>query len=304
MIRRVIVSSLAVALVTLAGCSIQPEESAPPQLDSVPSVAVNQQLADQVPTAIRADGKLTFAIDPNYPPMEMMDGDYLRGADVDLAIEVAALLGLQPEFDATGFSNVIPSVAINQFELGISAMWVTDPSAGLVNMVDYFKAGTAMAVRIDDTQPKNSHDGLCGYRVSVEEGSDFIDDMVATSRRCESQGKKGITIIATTGQTEATNLLINDKVDAMIADSPVVAYAVAQSKSELLAVGPPVHVRPYGIAVNPQQKELTQVVAQAVQYLIDSGVYQQILQRWHVQEGAIAKSVVRPATSGSPQSGQ
>lgn len=294
-------SSLAVVLVTLAGCSIETPAAQPPLLDQVPAVAVNQQLAAQVPSSIRADGRLTFAIDPNYPPMEMMDGDYLRGVDVDLAVEISSLLGLSPEFDTTGFSNIIPSVAINQYELGISAIWVDDPSAGLVNMVEYFKAGTAMAVRVDDTQPANSRQGLCGYRVSIEEGSSYIDDMVAISQRCVKQGGKPITIIATNSQVDATALLVNDKVDAMIADSPVVSYAVANSNGTMISVGPSVNVRPYGIAVNPHDSGFSQTVAAAVQNLIDSGVYQQILTKWHVQEGAITTAKVHPAAvSRSP----
>lgn len=276
----------------LSACAVGQASDQSHQLEPIPSVSLNPAIAAMIPEHVRQDGILTFAIDPNYAPMEILVGNQLKGVDVELAQAISQVVGLTPEFDLTSFSNVVPSVAINQYELGISALWADNSAAALVDMVTYMQAGTAMAVHLDDSAPKNSKSGLCGFRVSVEEGTEFIDTMVANSEKCVAQGKTGITIVATNTQDQATALLVEDKVDAMIADSTVVEYVVAQAAGRLAVVGKPVAVRPYGIAVNPNHHDFSMAIAAAIQYLIDTGVYQQILSKWHVSTDGIAKSEV------------
>ena len=79
----------------------------------------------------------------------------------------------------------------------------------------------------------------------------------------------------------------------MVGDSPTVAYTVARSNGSIIAVGQPADIRPYGIAVSPMYPELTKATQQAVQQLIDSGVYGQILDKWQIPQGAIKTAEIR-----------
>ena len=60
------------------------------------SVTVDQELADQVPSAISSDGTITVGTDATYAPNEFLDpdGQTVIGFDVDLFKAVAAKLGL------------------------------------------------------------------------------------------------------------------------------------------------------------------------------------------------------------------
>jgi len=266
----------------------------------LPVPVPDQQLAAQVPDSIRADGRLLIATDPSYPPLGMERDGVIEGFDIDLATAIAGLLGLQPEFRRIPFSNVIPSVAINQHEMGISAMWARDYPANYVNMVTYLEAGIELAAQKGTRAPTNAKLGLCGRSVSVVEGTTYIDALVELSTTCRAQGRKPIQIEARLDQASATVALSAGAVDAMLADGPVVQYAVRESNGQLVTVGTPIGVRPYGIAVNRDQSELSQLVRDTVQAIIDSGLYRQMLATWGLESGAVSESELILATAPQP----
>jgi polar amino acid transport system substrate-binding protein len=137
----------------------------------------------------------------------------------------------------------------------------------------------------------------CGERVA-EEGTGHRHPREGL--RARSFGKAPIDIRPANNQQRASKLLEDGSTNAMVGDSPTVAYTVARSNGEIVAVGDPADIRPYGIAVSPMYPELTKATQQAVQQLIDSGVYAQILEKWQIPLGAIKTSEVlygaNPAT--------
>lgn len=79
----------------------------------------------------------------------------------------------------------------------------------------------------------------------------------------------------------------------MLADSPVVAYAVTTTDGALDAVGEPYDTAPYGIVLAKDQGSFAAAVQGAVQALIDDGTYATVLEKWNVSDGAIPTSEVR-----------
>lgn len=290
---------LSVLALLMTGCSETPGEttlSAP----TITTPAPDQKLAARVPDAIRASGNLLIATDPSYPPLEMERDGVVEGFDIDLATAIAGLLGLRPEVRRTPFSNVIPSVIINEHDVGISAMWTNDPPANYVNMVTYLKAGIELAAQKRTRAPTNAKLGLCGHSVSVVEGTTYIDSLVELSKTCRARGQKPIQIDTRLDQAGATASLREGSVDAMLADGPVVQYAVRESNGQLITVGTPIGVRPYGIAIHPDQSAFAQLVRDTVQAIIDSGLYAQMLATWGLESGAISKSELIRSTATEP----
>ena len=95
-------------------------------------------------------------------------------------------------------------------------------------MVSYFVAGTAWAVPVDNPGDV-SPDSACGKKVAVQKATVQVDDITARSEECLTSGESEITIDQYTLQTDATTAVVSGKDDAMLADSPVVAYAVKQT---------------------------------------------------------------------------
>ncbi|MEI8082771.1 MAG: transporter substrate-binding domain-containing protein [Actinomycetes bacterium] len=293
--------SLAIVLATalsllVTGCSTTAETRTS---DPLPAIRVDAGLADSVPAAYKADGVLTVATDPTYPPLEFTDAGVLRGVDIDLARAIGAVLGMRVEFTSVPYDTIVPSTAIGRFDLAIAAIWATDPESALANMVTYYQAGTSYAVRVGTHGPTSVGLGLCGHSVAVEEGTELVDSLVATSKKCQAANLARITIHACDNQALATAALLDGSVQAMAADSPVITYTLAQNPNALAPLGTVSNLRPYGIATPSADQQWAQTVRGAVQQLIDGGQYAEILARWNDSAGAISKSEVLPAHPGS-----
>ncbi len=277
----------------VAGVSACSTTAQPADPQPYPGVSADPALSALVPENVRRDGNLAIVTDADYPPLEFIENKQLVGADIDLGRAIAAKFGLTPNFQQTPFSNVVASVAIQEFELGISALWADNPEASLANMVTYYQADTQVAIRKSETIPTTGTGRFCGESVAVEEGTEYIDTLVKLSAACKRLGKPPIDIRPANNQQRASKLLEDGTTNAMVGDSPTVAYTVARSNGSIIAVGQPADIRPYGIAVSPMYPELTKATQQAVQQLIDSGVYGQILDKWQIPQGAIKTAEIR-----------
>src|SRR6266536_3482703 len=240
---------------------------------------VDQALAAKVPAAVKADGKLLIGTDSTYAPSEFLDtdGKTVIGFDVDLFNAVAAKLGLTTQWTSAKFDAIIPGVESGKYEVGVSSFTINDERKQQVNMISYFNAGTQWGTKKGNPtgiQPDNA----CGKKVAVQ----------------TSTGKPAITIDRYQGQDQATASVVSGKDDAMLADSPVVAYAVKQTNGQLELLGDIYDSAPCGYVVKKDQSDFAQALSGAVAALLSDGTYKQILSKWGVDAGAISSSAVNP----------
>jgi polar amino acid transport system substrate-binding protein len=260
---------------------------------ATPSTAVDAALAAKVPAAIKSTGKIAIGTDSTYAPSEFLDADgkTVIGFDVDLFNAVAGKLGLKTEWQTAKFDDIIPGVGSGKYQIGVSSFTINDERKKQVNMVSYFSAGTQWAAKKGATiDPENA----CGKRIAVQTGTVQVDDITARGKKCTDGGKPAITIDQYQAQGDATAAVISGKDEAMLADSPVSAYAVKQTSGQLALVGSIYESAPYGYAVGKDQTEFAQALQGAVQSLITDGTYKTILTKWGVDTGAITTSAVNP----------
>jgi polar amino acid transport system substrate-binding protein len=303
---RTIPVALACAALVLAGCgsggdgsgsSAAPTSAGAAASSAIPVPAKDDALAAQVPQTVSADGKIVFGTDASYPPNEFTaeDGTTIIGMDVDLGTAVAQKLGLTAEFQNSAFPGIIPGIEGGRYELGMSSFSVNPERVQTVDMVSYFVAGTSVGVRSGNPDNVDPAD-LCGKAVGVQAGTVQVDDIAARNQQCTAEGKPAIQVTELQAQTDVTLALNSNRIVAMLADSPVVDYAVKQSEGGLEAVGAPYDTAPYGIALAKNQSEFAQAVQGAVQALIDDGTYQAILDKYGVAGGAIPNSEINPTS--------
>jgi len=188
----------------------------------------------------------------------------------------------------------VEGVKTGKYELGASSFTINAERQLQVDMVSYFLAGTSWAVATGNPM-QITPDEACGKVVAVQRDTVQVADIEARSQVCVDAGKPEITIEQFQAQSDATAAVVTGKDDAMLADSPVVAYAIAQTGGKLEQVGEIYEAAPYGYAVPKDQGDYTQAVQGAVQKLIDDGTYLDILTLWGVQGGAVTTSEVNPA---------
>jgi polar amino acid transport system substrate-binding protein len=258
--------------------------------------AVDDALAAKVPDEIKSDGKVLIGTDASYAPNEFLDtdGKTVVGWDVDLFNAVAAKLGLKTEWQSATFDAIIPGVQSGKYEMGISSFTINDERKQQVNMVSYFSAGTQWGTKKGNPtgiQPDNA----CGKKVAVQTNTvQDTEDLPKRDEACKSAGNPAITVDRYQRQDQATAAVVSGKDDAMLADSPVLAYAVKQTNGQLELLGDIYDAAPYGYVIKKDQTEFAQAVADAVAALISDGTYKTILEKWGVEAGAITDPTVNP----------
>ena len=282
--------------VGMSGCSSSDTESDPAASGTAAAVAKDDALAAMVPAEVAADGVLTIGTEASYAPSQFLDvdGTTIIGFDVDLAKAVAQVLGLEPQMENAPFGSLVEGVKTGKYELGASSFTINAERQLQVDMVSYFLAGTSWAVATGNPM-QITPDDACGKVVAVQRDTVQVADIEARSQVCVDAGKPEITIEQFQAQSDATAAVVTGKDDAMLADSPVVAYAIAQTGGKLEQVGEIYEAAPYGYAVPKDQGDYTQAVQGAVQKLIEDGTYLDILTLWGVQGGAVTTSEVNPA---------
>lgn len=287
---------LAVALVA-AGCGEKSDTGGgSTETTAGAAPAVDEALAAKVPAEIKSDGKIGIGTDASYAPNEFLDtdGKTVIGFDVDLFDAVAAKLGLKTEWQSATFDAIIPGVQSGKYEMGISSFTINDERKQQVNMVSYFSAGTQWGTKKGNptgVQP----DDACGKKVAVQTNTvQDTEDLPKRDQACKSAGKPAITVDRYQRQDQATASVVSGKDDAMLADSPVLAYAVKQTNGQLELLGDIYDSAPYGYVIKKDQTEFAQAVADAVKALVADGTYKTILDKWGVQAGAIDNPAVNP----------
>ncbi|GAG28441.1 unnamed protein product, partial [marine sediment metagenome] len=180
-----------------------------------------------------------------------------------------------------------------KYEVGVSSFTINPDRLAEANMVSYYSAGTQWATKKGNPQDVDP-DNACGLKIAVQKGTTQADDITARSEACVAAGNPEITIDQYEGQDEVTAAVVSGKDDAELADSPVVAYAVQQTNGQLELLGDVYDSAPYGYVVPKDATDFAQVLADAVSALIADGSYQQVLEKWGVQDGAISDPTVNP----------
>ena len=263
----------------------------------VAAVKPDPALASKVPQAVSSDHTITVGTDATYAPNEFLakDGKTVVGFDVDLFRAVAAKLGLKATFVPTPFGSIIPGISSGKYEVGVSSFTVNPDREKQTNMVSYFSAGTQWAAKRgnpDNIDPGNA----CGKKIAVQKATVQVEDITARSKTCTSAGKPAIQIDQYQGQDQATAAVVSGKDQAMLADSPVIAYAVVQTKGQLEKLGSVYASAPYGFVVAKNDKALADALQGALASLIKGGTYKSILHRWLVDDGAISNPQVNPSS--------
>lgn len=255
-------------------------------------------LAGQVPAKYVSKGTLTVAEDASYAPNEFFDkdGKTIIGMDADLSRALGAAMGLQVRVVNASFDSILPGLASGKYDLGISSFTDTRAREKIVDFVTYFSAGTTFFAKAASGIKLSGLDGLCGLRVATEKGTTQVDDAQAQSAKCTASGRKAVTVETFPDQAGANLALMSGRADLVMADSPPAEYQVKQSNGALQIVGPTYGTAPYGMAM-AKNTGLAPAVLAALKYLMSSGQYAAILQKWGVSDGAITNPVINGAQS-------
>jgi polar amino acid transport system substrate-binding protein len=249
----------------------------------------DQALHDRLPPSVLERGVIRIGTDASYPPMSTFgpDGRTIIGMEPDLGAEIGRVLGVRVEFVNTDFTKLLSDVAGGELDLGMSAMTDTVERARTVDFVNYFSAGTSIVVQRGNPAGITDIQDLCGQVVAVEAGTTQVDLLSRTQSNCTDDR---IIMKEFTTSSDALLQLRTGRAVALLIDNPPAVLLVSDRRTTAnyqLASTTQYEPGLYGILVANRQLGLRDAVQGALEELMHSGVYGDVLTRWGTRDGAV-----------------
>jgi polar amino acid transport system substrate-binding protein len=294
------VGSLATGALALAGCGSDSLSTGSGSSSSSSSAAAtgssDSALFAMLPESVQSSKVLRVGTNAEYAPNEFLQGSDVVGMDIDVMNAVAAKLGVKAEYSNASFDSLITGVTGNRYDVAVSSFTINAERLGQVNMVQYYNAGTQWVVAKGNPEGIDP-DNACGKTVSVQSGTtQSDDDLPVRQKACTDAGKPAITVLPFGSQQDATNALQQGRVQAMLADSPISAYAVKQTGDQLELAGDVYDAAPYGIVVPKEQTQTADAISKALAAMAADGSYEKALGNWGGDTGAVTEFPVNPAS--------
>ncbi len=190
-------------------------------------------------------GELTVGITGDQPPLNATSrSGEIIGLDADLVHAMEKAMHLKVSFSKMPFSELLPALQEGKVDLVVSGVTMTSERNTKVAFVGpYFISGKGILLKL------KSMDLL------KKEGMNSEKFRIATLKGSTSQSvieklapKANLTLADS--YVKATDLLLQDKTDAVVADYPFCAYMAARYPDKELVVGETkLTVEPLGIAM-------------------------------------------------------
>lgn len=248
-------------------------------------------------------GTLTIGNSAVYPPMSFLpdgedDPEARQGFDVDLATAIAESLGMEPVFEQQPYEQYLPSLATGRLDIVQSAMQDLESRRETVDFVDYMVTGPQLFTSADRTELTSLED-LCGGTVVLDTGDVGYRDALAEASADACDTDDQVEVVPASGTADALLQLDQGRADATIRGAEAVRYLVEEgSAGEYAIVGEPLTELPVGIAVDKENTELRDRIADALQGLIDDGTYAGIAEKWGLVDLAIDEVTVNGEARG------
>ncbi|GID93019.1 ABC transporter substrate-binding protein [Amorphoplanes digitatis] len=254
----------------------------------------SQEIHDRLPDAVKRRGAIRLATDPSYAPMESYgaDGRTIIGFEPDLAAALGAVTGIRVELVPAEFGSMIAETNKGTFDGVLSSMTDTPERKKKIDFVDYFSAGLALVVQRGNPEGITDLKDLCGQVVAAEQGTVQVDLLRRTQPAC---GSRPITIQTFKTNADALLQVRTGRAVAILNDYPPAAHLATDPRTRSqYQLASTVQYEPglFGIAVAKNNPELRDALRDALDQLIRSGRYADLLERWGLTNGAVSTSSI------------
>jgi len=218
----------------------------------------------------------------SQPPFNVKNRDgELMGMDVDLARLLAGSMQVELEIVEMPFVKLLPALEDGEVDIVMSGVTATLQRNMRVPFVGpYHITGKSILTKSDVLAKASSAQEINdeGLSIAVLRGStseDFVERVL---------DKPKLTTTAT--HDEAVQLLIDGKVDAVVADAEVCALSKLRNpEAGLVSLRNPLTIEPIGIAVAPGDPLLLNLIGNYMQALQATGARGKLEQKWFESGG-------------------
>jgi polar amino acid transport system substrate-binding protein len=228
-------------------------------------------------SGILQKGELVVGTAGNMPPFNMKTTDgKLIGLDADLAKLMAGAMGVKLRLKIMSFAKLLPALEAGKVDMIMSQMTITPRRNLKVAFVGpYFISGKAFLTKRETIARAKEGSEVDSPRVSLAtiKGSTsqyFVEAVIPKAK-----------LVTTDNYDEAVQMVIDDKVDAMIADYPICVISVYRFPNKgLISVITPLTYEPLGIAMSGDDPLLLNWAENFIDVLKGSGRLEVLRKRW------------------------
>lgn len=214
---------------------------------------------------------LRVATDATFPPMEFVENGKMTGFDIELVEALAKTMGKTVEWTQIDFKGLIPGLVSKRFDMAVSAIYITEERAKVVDFGDsYYAGGLVMMVKNGNTTIKSPED-LKDKKVTVQVGTKsvkFLRDNFPAAQLVEVEKND-----------QMFNLVEVGRADAAVTGKPA-AYQYARTRGTLSVIPTQLTTEAYGMAVRRDLPEVTKKLNEALGKLKADGTYDAIVKKW------------------------
>jgi polar amino acid transport system substrate-binding protein len=171
----------------------------------------------------------------------------LIGLDADIARLIAMNMGVKIKFSKMSFSELLPALEAGKVDMVISSMTMTlERNLKVAFVGPYYVSGKGILTKPDTITALQETAGLNNpeFKVAALEGS--------TSQKFVETSAPKAELIKVKSYDVAIDMLVQDKITAMIADYPFCAFSAFRYRDKGLVAGQSrLTFEPLGIAVQP-----------------------------------------------------
>ncbi len=230
--------------------------------------------------------ELRVAMSGNQPPLNMTNkrGE-LFGLEVDLVEALAQSMGLDVRFVVRPFAELLPALERGEVDLVISGMTITpERNARVAFAGPYFISGKSVLTRSKKianvetpaslNDPKRTYAALAG----------------STSEQFVKHTLPKAKLVTTLDYDSAVQMVIDDEVDALVADFPICEISMFRHPdADLSTLMTPFTVEPLGIALPAGDPLFVNLVENYLRTLENTGLLTQLKAKWFTRGAWVAE---------------
>lgn len=239
-------------------------------------VAATPVFSGEVLNKIVERGEIRVGMTGTQPPLNVKSktGE-LIGFEVDLVGVLAASMGVKPKLVVKPFAELLPALQSGEIDMIISGMTATIERNTKVAFVGpYIITGKSILTksstlaRADEASDVNMET----VRLAALEGStsqEFVEDLMPKAKLTPTQD-----------YASAVKMLLEDNVDAVVADMEICQISMLRHPNAELAISEPLTIEPIGIALPPNDQLLLNLVENYLGALDALGLLEELNKKW------------------------
>jgi polar amino acid transport system substrate-binding protein len=222
-------------------------------------------------------GVLRVGMSGGQPPLNVRNKQgQIIGLEADLAQILASTMGVEAKLVAKPFSQLLPALEAGEVDLVMSGLTITpERNLRFAFVGPYFVSGKAILTNSTALAKAEGASDIDdpGIKLAALEGSTSQDFVQAFVPKAE--------LVKAKDYDEAVDLVIHDKVDALVADYPICVLSVFRHPDKGLAtLVSPLTVEPIGVALPPNDPLFVNMIQNFLNLLEGTGTLDTLKEKW------------------------